>query len=241
MQTFLQNAVRIVVLFVSLTLATISAPAQQKGKASYYSRKANGSMTSSGRRLYNDSLVCAHRTHPFGTKLLVKNPANGKQCVVTVIDRGPHSKGRIIDLSYAAAQRLGIIAQGIAMVEVSLYDDTPFPLKSKPYEIPELDLELPAPADEYDSTPAWQKEKAAKGKTTSHNAGTEQHKASKPATTTTPHATTTSQHSIASDHKQDVTTTQHTTASDHKQDVTTHHTTPAKAEHEHTSTQKTHH
>ena len=109
---------------------------QQKGKASYYSRRTNGHRTSSGERMNNDSLVCAHRTHPFGTKLLVRNPANGKEVVVRVIDRGPFSRGRIIDLSYEAARRIGMLSAGVAMVEVSVYDDTPVPFK------PELELEM---------------------------------------------------------------------------------------------------
>lgn len=146
----------IVVSFMAL-LCVVPMYAQQKGKASYYSRKANGARTSSGARLNNDSLVCAHRTYPFGTLLLVKNPANGKEVVVKVIDRGPHTKSRVIDLSYEAARRLGIITQGVAMVEVSEYDDAVVPYRPKPYEIPELDIELPAKGDEHDITPEWQK------------------------------------------------------------------------------------
>lgn len=142
-----------------LMMATVSVNAEdppQKGKASYYSRRANGARTSSGARLNNDSLVCAHRTHPFGTKLLVKNPANGKEVVVTVIDRGPHVRGRIVDLSHEAARRLGILAAGVAMVEVSLYDDTRVPYAPKPYEKPEIDLELPA-SGTGGLVPDWQK------------------------------------------------------------------------------------
>ena len=105
-------------------LAAIGMPsaAQQKGKATFYSKRANGSRTASGERIHSDSLVCAHRTHPFGTLLKVRNPANGKEVVVRVIDRGPFSRGRVIDLSYRAARELGIVAQGVAMVEVSVYE-----------------------------------------------------------------------------------------------------------------------
>ena len=117
---------------------------QQKGKASYYSRRTNGHRTSSGERMNNDSLVCAHRTHPFGTKLLVRNPANGKEVVVRVIDRGPFTRGRIIDLSYEAASRIGMLSSGVAMVEVSVYDDTQVPFKPKDISstVPELELEM---------------------------------------------------------------------------------------------------
>lgn len=120
----------------------------QKGKASFYSRRANGARTSSGVRLNNDSLVCAHKSLPFGTLLLVKNPANGKEVVVEVIDRGPHVKGRIIDLSYEAARRLGIIAAGVAMVEVSVYDpDLHVPMRPKENSLPVLEFEISTPKD----------------------------------------------------------------------------------------------
>lgn len=144
------------VVMTALLMMAADAYAQQRGKASYYSRRANGARTSSGIRLNNDSLVCAHKTHPFGTKLLVKNPANGKEVVVTVIDRGPHTKGRIIDLSHEAARRLGILAAGVAMVEVEEYDDIVVPYEAKQREKPEIDLELPV-SGEGGAIPDWQK------------------------------------------------------------------------------------
>lgn len=119
----------------------------QHGKASYYSRRLHGVRTSSGVRLDNNSMVCAHKTHPFGTKLLVKNPANGKEVVVKVVDRGPFVRGRVIDLSYAAAKALGMIAAGVAVVEVSVYDETVTPLRPKDTPAPELDLEVPTVTD----------------------------------------------------------------------------------------------
>lgn len=137
-----------------MTAATVCA--QQKGKASYYSKRANGTRTSSGVRLNNDSLVCAHKTHPFGTLLLVKNPANGKEVVVKVIDRGPHVRGRIIDLSHEAARRLGMISAGVAMVEVSVYEDVAVPYRMKEKEAPELELEIPA-GGMVGILPDWQK------------------------------------------------------------------------------------
>jgi rare lipoprotein A len=92
--------------------------------------------------LYNDSLVCAHKTHKFGTLLKVKNPVNGKEVVVKVIDRGPYAKGRIIDLSIRAARELGILSQGVAVVEVSVYrKPTEVPYAPEPEEIPEIQLE----------------------------------------------------------------------------------------------------
>lgn len=143
--------------------------AQQRGKASYYSKRANGARTSSGLLLHNDSLVCAHRTHPFGTKLLVKNLTNGKEVVVTVVDRGPHTKGRIIDLTYAAAEKIGMLAKGVVAVEVSVYhpnEGVPYALK--PEALPEIDFEEhEIDSLDEDYTPAWVKynEKNTKAKT----------------------------------------------------------------------------
>ncbi|WP_373277774.1 septal ring lytic transglycosylase RlpA family protein [Segatella baroniae] len=86
----------------------------QKGKATFYSKRATGARTASGERMHHDSMTCAHRTHPFGTMLKVTNPANGKEVIVKVTDRGPFSRGRIIDLSWGAAKALGILDRGVA-------------------------------------------------------------------------------------------------------------------------------
>lgn len=113
----------------------------QKGKASYYSKRATGARTSSGERLHHDSLTCAHRTYPFGTMLKVTNPANNRSVVVRVTDRGPHLRGRIIDLSWGAAKRLGILEKGVAMVVVEVVDNYMVPFKpDKEVSVPELDF-----------------------------------------------------------------------------------------------------
>lgn len=114
----------------------------QKGKASFYSKRATGARTSSGERLHHDSLTCAHRTYPFGTLLKVTNERNGKWVVVRVTDRGPHSRGRIIDLSHAAADRIGIINQGVATVRVERYHDSNIPYRLDEKEFPEIDFEV---------------------------------------------------------------------------------------------------
>lgn len=114
----------------------------QKGKASFYSKRATGARTSSGERLHHDSLTCAHRTYPFGTLLKVTNERNGKWVVVRVTDRGPHSRGRIIDLSHAAADRIGIINQGVATVKVERYHDSNIPYRLDEKEFPEIDFEV---------------------------------------------------------------------------------------------------
>ena len=97
----------------------ISLHAQQRGKASFYSRQATGARTSSGERLHHRDFTCAHRTHPFGTLLKVKNLSNGKEVVVRVNDRGPFGRGRIVDLSWGAAKALGMLSQGVVAVEIT--------------------------------------------------------------------------------------------------------------------------
>ncbi len=120
----------------------LQAQVMQKGKATFYSRKATGARTANGELLHHDSLTCAHRTFPFGTMLMVYNPANGKKVTVRVTDRGPYIKGRIIDLSWRAAKELGIINQGVAMVIVQKANTIIVPFKpDDDIEIPELELE----------------------------------------------------------------------------------------------------
>jgi rare lipoprotein A len=77
-------------------------PFKTKAHASYYANKFNGKKTSSGIRFSNDKYTAAHRKLPFGTKLKVTNEENGKWVIVEVIDRGPFSRGREIDLSRRA-------------------------------------------------------------------------------------------------------------------------------------------
>ena len=123
-------------------LIAITAHAQQKGKATFYSKRATGARTASGERLHHDSLTCAHRTYPFGTLLKVTNLNNGKTVVVRVTDRGPFAKGRIIDLSYAAAKQLDMLLAGVATVTVERYNRG-VPYDDEPaIELPELDLEM---------------------------------------------------------------------------------------------------
>ena len=131
----------------------IFAQGVQKGKASYYAKKFSGRQTASGERLHHDSLTCAHRTYPFGTLLKVTNPANGKEVVVRVTDRGPYVKGRIIDLSVRAARELGIIAQGIAPVTVERYNPANIPFKPEDIiDLPEFDIGTNEGAD---TKPIW--------------------------------------------------------------------------------------
>jgi len=75
-------------------------------QTSYYANKFNGRKTASGEVFNNKKFTAAHRSLPFGTKLRLTNPINGKQTVVTVNDRGPFTKGRTLDISTAAFQEI---------------------------------------------------------------------------------------------------------------------------------------
>jgi rare lipoprotein A len=91
-----------------------SANAAQRGIASIYSYR--GTETASGERSHPGALSAAHRSLPFGSRVLVKNRRNGRSVVVRINDRGPFIRGRIIDLTPAAADRLGF--SGVAPVSV---------------------------------------------------------------------------------------------------------------------------
>lgn len=88
------------------------------GTASWYGGKFHGRRSASGERFDCNNLTAAHRTLPFGTKLLVRNKRTGASCVVKVSDRGPYSHGRVIDLSMGAAKQLNMISSGVATVDV---------------------------------------------------------------------------------------------------------------------------
>lgn len=128
---------------ITTTAQTAKRPTTQQGKASYYSKKFHGRRTASGERIHTDSLTCAHRSYPFGTLLKVKHLGNGREVIVKVNDRGPYSRGRVIDLSYRAAKELGMLAQGIGTVEVSLYHpDKGVPFTLDDYELPEMEFSV---------------------------------------------------------------------------------------------------
>ena len=83
------------------------------GMASYYGSES-GSRTASGQRMNSNAMTCAHRSLPFGTKLRVTH--NGQSVVVTVNDRGPFVRGRVLDLSTGAARAIGLTSAGVGRV-----------------------------------------------------------------------------------------------------------------------------
>lgn len=94
-----------------------------RGSASYYAAKFHGRRTASGERFDNDAMTAAHRTLPFGSRVRVTNVSTGRSVVVRINDRGPFTRGRMIDVSLAAAKDLGLIASGHGTVELSLLAD----------------------------------------------------------------------------------------------------------------------
>jgi rare lipoprotein A len=97
----------------------------QHGEASWYSIRTNfGTKTASGKPLSNNAATAAHKTLPMGTKVRMTNQRNGKSEVVTITDRGPYVRGRIIDLTIGCAERLGFRQRGVAPVKVEVLGHT---------------------------------------------------------------------------------------------------------------------
>lgn len=94
----------------------------QTGKASFYADKFDGSPTASGEKYRKGKLTGAHKSLPFGTKVRVTNLANNQTVEVVINDRGPYVDGRIIDVSRAAAEKLGFVNQGLAEVKIEVLD-----------------------------------------------------------------------------------------------------------------------
>lgn len=88
------------------------------GMASYYGRELHGRRKANGEIFDMNKLTAAHRTWPFGTMVRVTNLANGKSVVVRISDRGPYARGRIIDVSLAAAKELDFVRRGVTKVRI---------------------------------------------------------------------------------------------------------------------------
>ncbi len=93
---------------------------QEVGKASFYANKFQGRKTASGEIFSQNTKTAAHRKLPFGTKVKVTNLKNGKTVVVTINDRGPFVKGRIIDLSRSAFKAISALDRGVIKVRIEV-------------------------------------------------------------------------------------------------------------------------
>ena len=150
----------IVILSVIGFTTSFECYAQTSGKASYYSNALHGRRMSNGQPYNKNDFTCAHRTLPFGTQLKVTNTRNGNTVIVRVTDRGPFVRGRIIDLSYAAARALGTISSGIGYVRIEVMrKNTEVPYRSpntdKPIEVPEVEYGMAGVC--YEFIPEWEK------------------------------------------------------------------------------------
>jgi rare lipoprotein A len=97
-------------LAVAVALASSTVPAAaQCGRASWYALRTR---TASGERMNPAAMTAAHRSLPFGTRITVTNRRNGRVVTVRINDRGPYARGRVLDLSRAAARRLGFVGSG---------------------------------------------------------------------------------------------------------------------------------
>ena len=101
------------------------AAAGMEGLAAYYSDRLDGRRTASGQVFDQSKLTAAHQTLPFGTMVKVTNTKNGRSVVVRINDRGPTQAGRVIDLSRAAASKLGMLRAGLVPVKLEVVKEAP--------------------------------------------------------------------------------------------------------------------
>lgn len=145
--------------------ASFTATAQDNetfhGRATYYGDKSHGRRTASGDIFHKDSLTCAHKTLPFGTMLLVRNPKTGKEVIVRVTDRGPFAKNKVLDLSKAAAKEIGMLSDGIAMVEFTPLGLSPSlnVLEATKRKLPEMEFYDPNTGNYYTMRQLEQRER----------------------------------------------------------------------------------
>lgn len=112
---------------VGLTLLVLLSCSKEpthtlEGMASWYGYPHHGRIAAGGRRFDMYELTAAHRTLPMGTRLRVTNLTNGRSVIVTITDRGPFARRRVIDLSFAAARAIGMIGPGTAPVQLEILE-----------------------------------------------------------------------------------------------------------------------
>lgn len=117
MKVLIRNPIIFTLLFIPICFSGY-AQGNETGLASFYSDVFEGKKTASGDIYKSSKMTAAHRTLPFGTQVKVTNLSNNKSVTVTINDRGPFVKDRIIDLSKAAAVKLGYIDQGVTKVKI---------------------------------------------------------------------------------------------------------------------------
>ncbi|GAB5533847.1 MAG: hypothetical protein Rubg2KO_00960 [Rubricoccaceae bacterium] len=133
--------------FAALALGLMAAPVEaqriapggkraearvQSGVASYYARSLHGNRTANGERYNHGAMTVAHKSLPFGTLLRVRSQHSGRAVLVRVNDRGPFIRGRVLDLSGAAADRLRMRQRGTARVSYEIVDPATLPSRQAP-------------------------------------------------------------------------------------------------------------
>jgi rare lipoprotein A len=114
--------IKVIISSIALSLLICSYEVMdiQTGKASFYNDTFHGCKTASGDLYNTKEYTAAHREYPFGSMVRVTNLKNKKTVIVEINDRGPHSRGRIIDLSKAAALELDMVDDGIVKTKIEL-------------------------------------------------------------------------------------------------------------------------
>ncbi len=130
---------KLIILGLFLCLGIGVQAAEEFGIASYYADAFHGRKTASGELYHKDKLTAAHKDLPFGTMIKVTRLDNKKSVVVKVNDRGPYIKGRIVDLSKAAAKKLDLITVGKARVKVEVISRGEEDLISSSVPVPNLE------------------------------------------------------------------------------------------------------
>ena len=134
-----------------LTVCSLPLLAQEFGLASYYSDKYHGRETAYGDTYDKTKMTCSHKKHPYGTLLKITRLDNNRSVTCRVIDKGPYTKGRIVDLSRAAAEQLDLIKDGVVEVKVEVVSNKPAapkpvappPVAAQPAPTPEDRTNLP--------------------------------------------------------------------------------------------------
>jgi len=111
-----------ILMFFMVSAGTLFAAEVLEGDASYYADSLDGNKTASGEIYKKNEMTAAHRTLPFGTKIKITYLKTGKSVEVVINDRGPHTKGRLIDLSGAAAKKIGLIDDGHGKVTLEIHE-----------------------------------------------------------------------------------------------------------------------
>ncbi len=147
-----RNWLRGVLLGVYTVLGLLSNGLQadpwhsEKGMASHYGNEFQGKITASGERFSPSDMTAAHRKLPLGTKVMVENMETGEKTEVKITDRGPYAnpKRRIIDLSKAAANSIGLVEQGVAPVRVTVTEKSAEAQKTSPDEATFFEVQVGA-------------------------------------------------------------------------------------------------